>query len=594
WDFQVFQEKDSPDVEVGIFAIARERVNQFLSNYKAVGMGVDGLTLSPVAVFNALTYDQEPGTVDQGVVFVDIGSVSTDVIVSAGQGIWVRTLQIGGNDFTEALVKSFKLSFSKAEKLKREAATSKYAKQIFQAMRPVFSDLVQELQRSLGYYQSQNREASLKRMIGVGSTFRLPGLQKFLKQQLQMDVTRLSSFKKLTVQGKEDVEFADQAVNLATAYGLALQGLGMQRVSANILPASVRQQRQWRAKQPWFAAAAGVIVAATAWNAVTLVQARNAFDEGQLSSVDNVVRQASNLKSRWDESAQAADPRAQMRTLQSLLDGRSVWPLILTDIEGALEAANPQPQTLAADYQKMAQIPRPERRRIYITSMSTAYRVGSGGLNANAWSPPTAGQNRPEKEAWRTDPWAGVADGSSVAPSFQITLRGTTPNKDGVTFFTQTFVAKLRELAGRNDRPYKMVISANPVVEFDKVVTGTPGAGRQPAGPSYADVPGMLPPSFASGPNMSMSSNSTDMARVLPTRPLLDESRQDDWRFEIGWTIDLLPPDQARAAEERLASGPEAPAPSKVEQPPTGEPGAAPGEPSSSLRPTPSDAEQRS
>ena len=48
---------------------------------------------------------------------------------------------------TEALVKAFKLSFSKAETLKRTAASSKYARQIFQAMRPIFADLVQELQR---------------------------------------------------------------------------------------------------------------------------------------------------------------------------------------------------------------------------------------------------------------------------------------------------------------------------------------------------------------------------------------------------------------------------------------------------------------
>ena len=36
--------------------------------------------------------------------------------------------------------------------------SSKYAKQIMQAMRPVFSDLLQDLQRSIGYYQSLHRD----------------------------------------------------------------------------------------------------------------------------------------------------------------------------------------------------------------------------------------------------------------------------------------------------------------------------------------------------------------------------------------------------------------------------------------------------
>ena len=116
-----------------------------------------------------------------------------------------------------ALVRSFKLSFHKAEKLKREAGTSKYARQIFQAMRPVFADLVQEMQRTLGFYQSHNRDANLTKLIGLGSTFRLPGLQKFLKQQLQLDVVRPNGFDRIAVEGKQASEFAEQSLNLVTA-----------------------------------------------------------------------------------------------------------------------------------------------------------------------------------------------------------------------------------------------------------------------------------------------------------------------------------------------------------------------------------------
>ena len=72
--------------------------------------------------------------------------------------MWTRTIQIGGNNFTEALVRAFKLSFPKAEQHKRTAASSKYARQIFQAMRPVFADLVQEIQRCIGFYTSLHRE----------------------------------------------------------------------------------------------------------------------------------------------------------------------------------------------------------------------------------------------------------------------------------------------------------------------------------------------------------------------------------------------------------------------------------------------------
>jgi len=126
WDYQVFQQDDDPDIQAGIFAITKERVARHLSNYRASEIRLDALTLSPVAVYNAFHFDTkgEAG----GVVYMDIGTVSTDVIIVEEGGIWLRTLPIGGNNFTEALVKQFKISFAKAEKLKREAATSKYSR----------------------------------------------------------------------------------------------------------------------------------------------------------------------------------------------------------------------------------------------------------------------------------------------------------------------------------------------------------------------------------------------------------------------------------------------------------------------------------
>jgi len=57
WDYQPFQSEDSPDVEVGIFAITRERIMERLGVYEDVGITPDAVTLSPVAAYNALAYD---------------------------------------------------------------------------------------------------------------------------------------------------------------------------------------------------------------------------------------------------------------------------------------------------------------------------------------------------------------------------------------------------------------------------------------------------------------------------------------------------------------------------------------------------------
>ncbi|MGQ0629293.1 MAG: type IV pilus assembly protein PilM, partial [Phycisphaerales bacterium] len=187
WDFQTFTAPDSPDVEVGIFAMLRQSVMEKLANWQDVGHTPDTLTLSPLAAYNALAYDQGFGPQTPGTVILDVGTTSTDLVVAEGGRVWIRTFPIGGHQFTEALVTAFNLSYSKAEKLKKEAESTQHTRHVLQAMRPVFGDLAQDVQRSIGYYQSLHREAKLTRLIGLGSTFQLPGLRKFLSQQLQVE-----------------------------------------------------------------------------------------------------------------------------------------------------------------------------------------------------------------------------------------------------------------------------------------------------------------------------------------------------------------------------------------------------------------------
>ncbi len=542
WDYQVFSQADSPDVELGIFAITKERVLRVLSNYQAVGLQVDGLTLSALAVYNAMAYDLQLGNDSSGMMLLDIGTTCTDVIIVEGGNLWLRTFQIGGNNFTEALIRSFKLSFNKAEKLKREAGTSKYTRQIFQAMRPVFADLVQELQKTLGFYMSMNRDAHVNRLIGMGSTFRLPGLQKFLKQQLQMEVVRLDGFKRVSAEGKQAADFVDRSLNLVTAYGLALQGLGLETVSANILPSHILKKRLWKAKQPWVAAAAAVMVAATVGAGARLAVTRTHYEAELQESdpkIESVISQAEAYKEKWDQVEGRSDPRPQIENLRRLLDYREVWPLLLSDISQAIAAINPQPPLLDTDYTAIKAIPRDQRRRIYIESISAAYQ----------FSPPGS-KTAPEADrAW------GAQD---TPPSFLITVKGTTPYRDATSLFRQGFIKWLQDHRERDDRPYRFMISDQALRNVKKItvsaneVSDRAGVSRPStfSRGSMAGRPGMI----HRGPEPTDSLND-----ALPTHPLADEPKTNDWQFEVTWTVQLIPPEKARQAEEASLAMPTPP-----------------------------------
>jgi len=256
WSYQLFQDPESPDIEVGLFAMRKELVNAQIKQFTDLDINVQAVQTSPLAVYNAMQYDGQFSD-DGATMIVDCGAENTDLIIAEGEQVWLRTISIGGNNFTEALTKAFKLNFPKAEDLKRNAATSKYQRQIFQAMRPVFADFVSEIQRSLGFYGTVHRDSKIKRIVALGSTFRLPTLQKYLQQNLQIDVKRLDGYSGgAPADGRLGAMLAENAGSLATAYGLAVQAMGDAKITSSLLPEQIRKAKLWKEKTPWFGLAA--------------------------------------------------------------------------------------------------------------------------------------------------------------------------------------------------------------------------------------------------------------------------------------------------------------------------------------------------
>src|SRR5205823_5632287 len=133
------------------------------------------------------------------VVALDAGSDSSNLVVTDGERIiWQRPIPLGGNHFTRALTKELKLTFAKAEHLKRNATKSPDLKKILSALKPVLNDFVGETQRSLGYFTNTHRDANIEYMVGLGNAFRLPGLQKFLTEKLSIDVRKLQKFENVS------------------------------------------------------------------------------------------------------------------------------------------------------------------------------------------------------------------------------------------------------------------------------------------------------------------------------------------------------------------------------------------------------------
>ncbi len=363
WDFQKIGQGTVTDgfameTEIGLFAMKRDLINRYLQHFQDVNVEVHIVQMAPLGLCNFVSYDllgKEPGLgdADEGeeqkecIIALDIGTDSSNLVITdGGKIIWQRSIPLGGNNFTRALTKDLKLTFAKAEHLKRNAVKSPELKKILGALKPVLNDFVGEVQRSLGFFTNAHRNAQIAYLVGVGNAFRLPGLQKYLQEKLQLEVRKLSKMERLSGDNVLHApQFTENLLSLAVAYGMALQGLHLTQLQTNLLPQEIRTERLVRAKKPWAAAAAAVLLLAVAGltfgRHLEQQKVKNPEIEKALKratqSLDNKTRIE---KDYGDKLKKIEEAKAAVRRIRGGVEERFNWQLLLRYVNNSLPRPN--------------------------------------------------------------------------------------------------------------------------------------------------------------------------------------------------------------------------------------------------------------
>jgi len=614
WSYQLFREQDNPEVEVGIFAMRKELVNQHIKYFTDFDLNVQNVQMNPLAVYNALQYD---GRFADGVAMViDVGTENTDLLIADNQAIWMRSIPIGGSQFTDALVKAFKVNYAKAEDLKRNAATSKYARQIFQHMRPVFADLVAEIQRSIGFYSSVHREAKIGKIFALGGTFKLPGLQKYLQQNLQMPVERIDSVAAgAPADPKLAATFGDQMLTIIGAYGLAIQAMGGGQVNSSLLPRAIQRERMWQDKTKWFGTAAALFV-----GGATLIGARYFFENLQYQSAldsrtysNRTLDTAKTLSNNWSQVQNAGEPeRVLIANIQTLANEKYLWRDILSSIVETIP--KPSPEVAAAlesrNADEVKKVPRGKRKIIKIDQISPHYAPAlAARLAGPAFTPPPGALLSPTDpnsaniggadfappptqtpgnpmmgmggDMESPTPGAIVADPTGKGRGFIINISLTCPLDDAVAHVEKDVKPALEKLVPDAKRPNmrfavrKVWILSRRQIASDEsrknrlrtdyaaankptaagAIPGlptTPNPGAFGAPSPFGGTPGGFRPTGVAG------GTATDQSDPAFLDHLTGESVLNDWEFELAVAVELDPapyqaPDAAASAQQASA-----------------------------------------
>jgi type IV pilus assembly protein PilM len=523
WDYQQMaggSEEDgfALETEVGLFAMKRDQVFRALKPFEDAGIEVDIIQLTPLTIYNYTVFDQmqdlppadqyDPENPPESVVVLSLGTDTTDLVITNGYRVWQRSVPLGGSHFTKALTKELRLTFAKAEHLKKNATQAEDPKAVFQAMRPIFNDLLTEIQRSIGYFTSIDRGAKIGRVIALGNAMRLPGLQKYLSQNLGYPVAEVQKYRGIEGEAVAGAPaFKDNLLSFAVCYGLVLQGLGKAKLATNLLPSEIVTDRLIRDKKPWAVAMVAALMLGCAVNFLGHWRAWNSVDQGKFKEAMGKAEQVeTQAKSELDGfEAAKAEFKATNDIGASLVgnvDGRLLWLEMLEAVDQCLPSDLPD---------KRASLEIPDRDEIHIQELDCEYFADlatwySSGISARikedlpaavapaADQPPAApvvpGASPPpgDPSAPAIPPAAAAApaveDPGPSGPGWVIQLHGyhyhnTNPETRGSVYVRDRLIKNLREaeisLPGKDGKLTKMPIKdlgiGYPViVKFDRLV----------------------------------------------------------------------------------------------------------------------------
>ena len=432
WDYQMMpgaqvEEGSALESEVGLFAMKREQAYRQLAPLDEADVQVELVQLAPIAIYNAIAYDRmherlesEEFDIDDpppSTVILSIGTDSSDLIITNGFRIWQRSMPIGGNHFTRQLTKDLKLTFAKAEHLKRNAREAVDPKLIFQTMRPVFNDLVTEVQRSIGFFRGIDKKANITELLVTGNTVKMPGLAAYLGKNLGYEVHILDRFNRLSGDDVLSIPtFRDNAPTFAVCYGLCLQGLGLSQVHTSLVPREILTQRMIRAKKPWALLGLSALMVGASIQYVMTQRSWATTTDDVWKNATSAVAQMSSYSS--SEKSTDADLESRLMFLNQLgkeITGNNDERLLWLEVFEAINLMIPREDYPDGKMPSPREKPLQDRSDIYVTSIDSKYFEDL----AEWYTEEVAKRYQEEMDDWvrqmkRQPPGAVAADGTGA------------------------------------------------------------------------------------------------------------------------------------------------------------------------------------
>jgi Tfp pilus assembly PilM family ATPase len=252
FDVADFEYEQEPGMRRYIMSMARPAaIEKALHKTEQMHLRPAEMISSPVALFNAL----ESFTDDHKSpwCYINIGNSQTDVAIGTKEGLlFARTINVGGKIFTDAVSAETGLPKAQAEVRKQSDCGLHETDACFESLRAATDRWISQFNACLGVFRSQFPEKKLQidKIVISGGGARLRGFKAYLSTKLTTEIMAAEELPNIPSSYKKYIGQSD------IAYGLALCSFKFAITKLSLLPEDLKDEVVFRAKKPWWIAAA--------------------------------------------------------------------------------------------------------------------------------------------------------------------------------------------------------------------------------------------------------------------------------------------------------------------------------------------------
>lgn len=192
FDYDIIEEKHNT-IDVSVTVFPKSVIESYQKVFKDAGLISTSFTLEGQAMANAVIPN---GSTDTYMI-VDFGRTRSGIsIVRNGIVSFTSTVDVGGNELTEAIMKHFNVDDTEAQKIKNEKGfiNNKENKDLYESLTATISALKDEVNRHFIYWNTKDtndqKEDKISKIILCGGNASLAELPEFLSLSIKVPVEK--------------------------------------------------------------------------------------------------------------------------------------------------------------------------------------------------------------------------------------------------------------------------------------------------------------------------------------------------------------------------------------------------------------------